>query len=64
MDWIHDGKPSYLPLTYQVWLDDGQVRMVRRIETLDPSTLWFLDNRHPLANAICDDRRIRAWRMA
>jgi hypothetical protein len=68
MDWIHDSKPPSFggPLFCQVWLDDGSLRLVRRVgdesRSITPGEFVYADNRHPTAQALCDLRRVLAWR--
>lgn len=68
MDWIHDSKPPRFdgPLFAQVWLDDGSLRLVRRIGnesmSITPGEFVYADNRHPMAQALCDLGRVVAWR--
>lgn len=68
MDWIHDSKPPRFGTVQrcEVWMGDGSVRHVRQIGneslSLDQGTFVYTDNRHPLANAICDLRDVQAWR--
>ena len=67
-DWIHDSKPPRFDcsLFSQVWLDDGSVRLVRRVgsesTTISPGEYVYADNRHPMAQALCDLSRVVAWR--
>ena len=68
-EWIIGSKPRpYDDINaFQVWLDDGSVRRARRVgnwsTALNPGTLCFTDCTHPLANVICHEPRIRAWRI-
>lgn len=68
MDWIIGSKP--LPFddihNFQLWMDDGSLRKAKRAGNQGPWTpgvLMFTDCRHPLSNAMCDERNIRAWRI-
>ena len=68
MDWEHEGKPPRFDdmHDYQVWIY-GAVRNVRRVGNcstcLDPGTLAYTDCMHPIANVICHEPDICAWRL-
>ena len=68
MEWEHEGKPpkSDDMREFQVWTGE-EVRKVRRIGNrspyFSPSVLVFTDCFSPLQNAICDESRIKAWRL-
>ena len=68
MDWIHDSKPPRFggALFSQVWLDDGSVRLVRRVGnesmSITPGMFVYADNRCQIAQALCDLDRVIAWR--
>jgi hypothetical protein len=66
-EWMHEGVPPYADgAAFAVWLDDNTVRAVRRAGSrgpMTPGTLLFTDSRNPMANALCDESRVRAWRQ-
>lgn len=68
MDWIHYGKPPrfFGHVFYQVWLDDGSLRSVRRVKgdslRITPGEFVYTDANSPFAQAICDLGRVVAWR--
>ena len=68
MDWEHEGKPPRFDDAhdYQVWIY-GAVRSVRRVSNwstwLNPGTLIYTDLMHPMANVLCHEPDIFAWRM-
>jgi hypothetical protein len=70
LEWIHDSKPPRFsgPLFCQVWLDDGSVRLLRRVgdesRSITPGEFVYADNCHPLAQSLCDLGRVVAWRPA
>jgi hypothetical protein len=67
-EWIHQPMPWFDDRhSFQVWLDNGEVRNVRRAGNdgfiFSPGTLYFTDCVHPLQNMLCHEDRIRAWRI-
>lgn len=68
-EWIVGSKPRPFDdiNEFELWLDDGSVRKAHRVGNqgtiLTPGTLAFTDCTHPSSNVICDEARIRAWRV-
>ena len=68
MEWIHAGLPPYEDrYVFDVWLDDGSTRKVRRVgnecTVFSPGTLIFTDCVHPAQNALCHEPRVMSWRI-
>jgi len=68
-EWIMVGKPRTFDdiHDFELWMDDGSVRKAHRVGnqsmSLTPGTMAFTDCTHQLSNVICDESRIRAWRV-
>lgn len=69
-EWIIGAKPRPFDNIhdFELWMDDGHVRRARRVGnrslSITPGTMVFTECKHPLSNVICDESRIRAWRIA
>ena len=68
-EWIIGSRPRpYDDIhMFRVWLDCGAVRLARRCGNdgpMTPGQMIFLDCSHPIQNVICDESRIRAWRIS
>jgi hypothetical protein len=66
-DWIHAPLPRFEDrFSVDAWLDNGEVRRVRRIGNgsprITPGTVVFEDCTQPWQNMLCDEGRIQAWR--
>ena len=64
MDWVHSRLPGQIDPSaeYEVWLDGGQVRTVRRQWGLYPCMV-FTDCSSPIANAVLQEQKVKAWRI-
>jgi len=62
--WIPGHEIPYTPdAVFDVFMDNGHIRKVRRNLSLDYSNLFYMDCTHPAQNAYCTQDQVKAWRV-
>lgn len=67
-DWVHSRVPYFDDSRQiEVWLGNSLVREAMRVTRdsmyLTPGTLVYTDCQLPMADVICDERSVMAWRV-